>query len=112
MITRRSFAMGLSLMCVPGLAQAQAINRNAMKNVFNALTYAQRTRIQQVLTNAGVYSLGMDGIYGPGTEGGLLRGAKFLMRQSNGAANISLATRDGVVDYYTNILTGAYRQYY
>lgn len=112
MISRRSFAMGLSLMCVPGLAQAQQINRRAMENVFKALTYAQRTRIQQVLTNAGVYSLGMDGIYGPGTEGGLLRGARYLMRRSNNQAGISLATRDGVIDFYTGILTGRYRQYY
>ena len=112
MITRRSFTLGLSLLCVPGLAQAQQANRRAMENVYKAMTYKQRTRIQEVLTRAGVYSLGVDGVYGPGTEGGLLRGAVYLMRRSNNAAGISLSTRDGVIDYYRGILTGRYKAYY
>lgn len=112
MITRRNFTVGLALMSVPGLAQAQQIRRGVMEELFRSLSYQRRTRIQQILTTAGVYSLGIDGIYGPGTEAGLIRGANYLNRRSNNAAAISLSSRAGIADYYRGILTGRYAAYY
>lgn len=110
MITRRAVTAGLALLAVPGLAQAQQIRRNAMGEIFKRLTYEQRTRIQKKLTAAGVYNLGIDGIYGPGTEGGLIRGAKFLNQKANSNI-ISLSSRQGIIDYYRGILNGSFDRY-
>jgi len=110
MITRRSVTMGLALLSVPGLAQAQQIRRNAMQELFQRLSYNQRTRIQQKLTAAGVYNLGIDGLYGPGTEGGLIRGASFLNKKANSVV-VNLSTRQGVADYYRGILQGDFDRF-
>ena len=112
MITRRAVTLGLVAMAVPGVAQAQQVRRRAMEEIFEALSYERRTRIQQVLSAAGIYKLGIDGLYGPGTEAGLIKGARYLNRRSNNAAGIDLSTRDGIIDYYRGILTGRYAAYY
>lgn len=111
MITRRSFTLGLALLSVPSLAQAQQIRRRAMKRLFESLTSNQRRRIQRELTNAGVYSLGVDGLYGPGTEAGLIRGANFLNKRANNAGYVNLTTVDGIASYYRGIITGRYAKY-
>ena len=110
MITRRSFTIGLALLSVPGLAQAQQIRRRTMQRMFRSLSYNQRTRIQQKLTAAGVYNLGIDGLYGPGTEGGLIRGASFLNKKAN-AVIVNLYSRQGVANYYRDILQGDFDRY-
>lgn len=110
MITRRSVTLGLALLSVPGLVQAQQIRRRAMEALFESLSYKQRTRIQQKLTAAGVYNLGIDGLYGPGTEGGLIRGASFLNKRAN-AVVVNLTSRQGVADYYRGILRGDFDTY-
>ena len=108
MITRRTVTLGLALLSIPGLAQAQQINRGAMEEVFNLLSDSSQRTLQRKLTAAGVYNLGIDGLYGPGTEAGLIRGAKFLMRKSNNEADISLARRKGVASYYNRIISGEF----
>lgn len=110
MITRRTVTLGLTLLCLPGLAQARQIRRTVMEEIFNRLTYSQRTRIQKKLTAAGVYDLGIDGIYGPGTEGGLIRGKTYINQQA-GSAVVNLSTRKGIADYYRDILNDSFDRY-
>lgn len=110
MISRRNVMIGLGLLSVPGLAHAQQVNRRAMEELFKALSVEHRKRIQSKLTAAGVYNLGIDAIYGPGTEGGLLRGAQFLNRKAGGVV-VNLSTRKGVADYYRGILDGSFDKF-
>lgn len=110
MITRRTVTLGLALLAVPGLAQAQNIRRGAMEEIFERLSYDQRTRIQRKLAAAKVYDLGIDGLYGPGTEGGLIRGANFLNGKAN-AVIVDLSTKKGIGNYYRGILNGSFDKY-
>jgi hypothetical protein len=110
MVSRRTVMVGLGLLTVPGLAQAQQVNRRAMEELFEGLSVERRKRIQSKLTAAGVYDLGIDAIYGPGTEGGLLRGAQFLNRKA-GKVVVNLSTRKGVADYYRGVLDGSFDKY-
>ena len=108
MITRRAVSFGLALLVVPGLAQAQQVRRKAMEEIFRRFSYDQRARIQKKLAAAGVYNLGIDGQYGPGTEGGLIRGAAFLNKNS---VVVDLSSVQGIVDYYRGILNGSFDRY-
>ena len=71
---------------------------------------ADRRTFLKKLAAAGVYDLGIDGLYGPGTEGGLIRGANFLNQKANRVI-VNLSSRQGIIDYYRGILRGDFDRY-
>ena len=74
-------------------AQAQSDPRRAwLAAAFESLSDSHRRVVQEELDLAGLYTGGVDGRFGAGTEQALLKSVDFLAWNSNGHLRIPLAS--------------------
>ena len=103
-------AAALTLVALPAAAEVRW-NDAAARAGFESLPEAQRRTVQSTMKEAGIYTSGIDGRWGPGTARSAKATAEFLEDNSYGRFDFDLHTPEAAGQFFQFMLTntaGAY----